>query len=244
MYNNYLNYIKEICQTNNLTTFKSNNYYRDILEHVSNEVGDEYLKLIQDKTKISNEEIKSFCSLNDSVGCPLKFSYEIGEISPTSLRYIYHSHLILSYLSFLNLDSNDIVEIGGGYGGLCLALKKFAPLYNIKINSYTIIDFDDVIKLQEKYHKIVNCDDVNYISSNTFGSSLDKNNLFLISNYAFSEINRDIQNKYIEKLFPKVLHGFMCWNFIDLYNFGFKIERLDIEEPMTGDKNYNKYVYF
>ena len=46
---------------------------------------------------------------------------------------------------------------------------------------------------------------------------------------------------YIKTLFPKVQHGFMAWNMIPIYDFGFKYT-IEDEYPKTGD--FNKYVYF
>ncbi len=63
-----------------------------------------------------------------------------------SLGYIYHSHLILTHLKTCILDT--IVEVGGGYDGLCLALHLFAAKYNVNIKSYTIVDLPSISKLQ------------------------------------------------------------------------------------------------
>lgn len=41
------------------------------------------------------------------------------------------------------------------------------------------------------------------------GSNIQKENMFLISNYCFSEISQENRNKYVEILFPKVLHVFL-----------------------------------
>ena len=83
---------------------------------------------------------------------------------------------------------------------------------------------------------------VDCLDASTFGKNIDKNNMFLISNYCFSEVSSEYQKEYITHLFPKVVHGFMAWNCIELYNFGFNI-RVEEERPNTGGK-YNKYVYF
>ena len=187
--------------------------------------------------------IKEFCNLNDKVGNPVKFKFFDFETSPTSLRYIYHCHLILSYIKTLNLENLDLVEIGVGYGGLCFAIHFFSKFYNIKINSYTIIDIKSVCELQKLYLNIIEYDisNIEYLNSNTFGNDIKKENLFLISNYCFSEIESHLQQKYIDILFPKILHGFMIWNLIPFFNFGFETE-IKVEIPCTGGGN--KYIYF
>ena len=79
----------------------------------------------------------------------------------------------------------------------------------------------------------------------TYGSNINDDNLFLVSNYCFSEIEHNHQMQYIAKLFPKVSHGFMVWNRIIVYNFGFTVKE-ELEYPLTGawNGNKNKYIYF
>lgn len=242
IYSRYSNFVGQICQSNNLTMFKSHPDYTYMLEHVNKSQGYDYLYFIKTRTNIKEDEINEFCMINDSVGGPNKEDYEFVVTSPTSLRYIFQAHLILSHLCTLNLPSVDIVEVGGGYGGLCLAIHHFSNKYNIKVNTYSIVDLPSISRLQELYLREVNSSlTVDFVDANTFGASINKNNMFLVSNYCFSEIPDDLQKNYIANLFPKVSHGFMAWNIIPTYNFGFKFSEED-EYPKTGD--FNKYLRF
>ena len=249
MYNNYINFVKNVVQNNNLNNFKSNNYYRDILEHLSKNQGDEYLFYIKNNTIVSLEDIIEFCSLNDKIGNPLKDQFIIDGkellTSPSNFRYIFHSFHILKYFETLGKEIN-IIEVGGGYGGLCLAISFFSKYFNLKIKNYNIIDLDDIIQLQSLYLSNHNLNfNTNFHSSNSYGITIENiDNNFLISNYCFSEIENIHQEKYREILFPKITHGFLVWNHISLYNFGFEY-RIEDEYPQT-DTMYkmNKYVYF
>jgi hypothetical protein len=246
MYNSYISYINYILLNDSISNFKSNPNYTPILEHVSETAGIEYLNYIE-QTSIPKDMILKFCELNDKIGNPIKSKIKYLYTSPTNLRYILHAHLILTHIKSLNLNNLNIVEVGGGYGGLCLAIYYFSKFYNVSIEKYNIIDLNSVIKLQKKYLTTLefeNINNVNFIDSNTFGGTIDKENLFLISNYCFSELSYALQKKYIEILFPKVSHGFMAWNFIPLYNFGFEEIRFQIEYPNTSGNENNKYVYF
>lgn len=229
------------CLTNKLLLdFKRDIRYNQILEHTSIDQGLQYLNLIH-KTSIRQDEIKGFCTLNDSFGNPVKHNFGIVTCSPSSLRYIYHAHLILSHFKTFNIPIN-IVEIGGGYGGLYLAICFFAKKYDIIIQSYTIIDLPVVSKFQELYLSNFSLEiPVEFVDSTTYGSTLSKPDLFLISNYCFSEIAMEHQKKYIDKLFSKISHGFLAWNTISVYDFGFKYTE-EPENPRTGI--YNKYVRF
>jgi hypothetical protein len=241
-YDTYSNYVKEICESGNISNFKSHPSYTYMLEHVTKDQADEYMHYIIKNTAITLIDIQEFCIMNDYIGNPTTFDFGFIRCSPTSLRYILHAHLILKYLQKLNLPSVDIVEVGGGYGGLSLALHHFSPRYKIQINSYGIIDLPNITRLQKLYLTSINpALKVDFFDATTFGEGVRGQNNFLISNYCFSEITDAFQKKYMEVLFPKVSHGFMAWNMIPTYNFGFTYEEEE-EYPKTGPKN--KYVYF
>jgi putative sugar O-methyltransferase len=242
MYNQYSDYVKVICDTNNLSNFKSNPNYTYMLEHVNTQQGNLYLNCILYSTNISVSEIENFCMLNDKIGNPIKVKYDNLSISvsPTSLRYILHAHLILSHMKRTN--SENVIELGGGYGGLCFALHNFSNKYGVNINSYTICDLPNIICLQNKYLNIVTPNlNVNFAESTNFGEDIKYEQAFLISNYCFSEISNEYQQMYINKMFKKIKHGFMAWNNIPIYDFGFKLN-VEPEIPETGPRN--KYVYF
>lgn len=241
-YSAYCQYITDVCDKNDLTNFKRNGIYRTILEHVSQEIGAQYIDAISGYTRLTLKDITEFCTLNDSIGDTIKSDYTNLVTSPSNLRYIFHSHIILNHIRSLNLPQLDIVEVGGGYGGLCLALHHFAEKYGVNINSYTIVDLAAPSRLQKLYlEKIQPSLKVDFVDASTFGAGISKSDMFLISNYCFSEIPDNLQKEYIAKLFPKVSHGFMAWNWIPLYNFGFDVKE-EMEYPRTGP--HNKYLYF
>ena len=83
------------------------------------------------------------------------------------------------------------------------------------------------------------------IDVNTFTLSENFNiqpNSFLISNYAFSELNDSIRSEYVNRVIPHCNHGFLAWNFIPIYNFTNQTYRYENERPTTGPNNY--FVYF
>ena len=67
--------------------FKQNNIYKNILEHVSNEIGSEYLKIIKEQTPSIIKKIDKV-KINDLVGGSNLVDYkDVGHVSPSSLRY-------------------------------------------------------------------------------------------------------------------------------------------------------------
>jgi hypothetical protein len=240
IYQRYENFLVSCVENKRLENFKKNPSYTEILEHTSFDQGISYLRLIG-LSSITQDEIKEFSSKNDSFGNPAKHDFGFVICSPSNLRYIYHAHLILSHFKTFDLPIN-IVEIGGGYGGLYLAICFFAKKYDVVISSYTIIDLPVVTRFQQLYLSNFLLEiPVEFVDSTTYGESLSKPNLFLISNYCFSEISMEHQQKYIKNLFNKISHGFFAWNHIPLYDFGFKY-MVEDEIPKTG--TLNKYVRF
>ena len=258
IYKQYTDCIKTFIDLDkNDWTFKSNPNYTYMLEHVDAIQGNNYLNEIANKFSVLYTENKNYlielCHRNDLYGNCKKNSFEnFTTCSPTNLRYILHSLLILTYAKECNLYTLDVVEIGGGYGGLCFYINNIAKLFNININTYTIFDLEEPLLLQNKYLDALNINDtctdtgtgtkMNYFTIENF-ENINQNS-FLISNYAFSEIPIDIQKEYTDKLLnPYISYGFITWNEIDLYKFiDNKIVSIEREFPLTGPNNY--YVKF
>lgn len=245
VYDQYVHCISEVLKTGDISNFKNNPSYCYVLEHCSESIGRGYLHEILTTTPISLKDIVEFCEMNDSIGNPRRSRYGKLEVSPSSLGYIYQAHLALSQLKSVdNGTPVSIVEIGGGYGGLCLAVDYFNKYYNVSIQDYNIIDLSEAIRLQSIYlSKFSLTIPTKFHSSDTYGSGIIKTSqTFLISNYAFSEIAVYHQKKYMNILFPKIDHGFMTWNCIPVYNFGFPT-MVTPEVPNTHDGS-NRYVRF
>lgn len=241
-YNEYLSCINDIITSQNISQFKNDQKYREILEHCSVEHGRSFYNLCKKEFNVSDDEILKFAEINEAVGNPIKYTFDIGTLAPSSLLYVYHAHIILKYLKNKNINEANIVEVGGGYGGLAVSILHFSSKFSITIKEYHICDLDPVIRLQEMYLKKVlgNIEIFKFHSASTYGANIENNNLFLISVYAFSEINKYYQYRYLDVLFPKITSGFILWN-TPYYNFG-REALLEDERPLTGP--HNKFVYF
>jgi len=242
-YDTYTKFIESVVSSKTLGSFKRNPIYNEVLEHVSREQGQQYYDLCKKEFQITDDDILSFTNLNDSFGDPVKETYSFGTISPSSLRYVYHSHIILNYLSFLNKKNYSIVEIGGGYGGLPLAIVHYAKKFSVTIDEYNICDLNSVIQLQEMYIKQISTLPIfKFHNASNYGTTIESHNLFLISCYAFSEIKMFHQQKYLDFLFPNITSGFIIWNSV-YYDFGRKTFIQD-ERPQTHPEGLNKFVFF
>lgn len=221
--------------------FKSNIFYKGVLEHVNYTQGLEYLNIIKKNSNLINN-IDKFL-INDQIGNPKKYYYDElkTKISPTTLRYI----KVASDIKKIFRDEiTNIVEIGCGYGGQYLILDQV-----MKINHYTLMDLLDVNKLIEKYleHHLLNSSyetkTINQLQSN-------KQFDLVISNYAFSELPPQTQISYIKKILLKSKNGYLTMNsgkensakknHLSLEEIKNYIKDITIieEEPNTSEGNY------
>ena len=93
-----------------------------------------------------------------------------------------------------------------GYGGQCRILSSF-----FKLKSYTLIDLKPVLGLAQKYLDNYPLNTViEYKTMNEL--SYDKEYDLVISNYAFSEISKEFQKIYLDKVIKKSKSGFMIMN--------------------------------
>jgi hypothetical protein len=258
MYSNYQRSVSNLLTNNN---FKQDAAYNAILEHVSQEQGKSYLSLIialvnVDFPEITFENINEYLQLNDKYGNPKKstFMYNNTEIScsPTSLRYVLHSLLILKHTKAVS--KTKIVEVGCGYGGLFLGINHFSKILNIAIDKYYFIDLPEICGLIKRYIDLHDKDiNIQYSIHSAYNYGLDINDtdLFLISNYCFSEIDSLHRDNYIKELFPKIENGFIIWQTVfnlpikNVNIIGKNIKHVCEEEPQTATiQHKNYFVYF
>jgi hypothetical protein len=252
MYDNYQYYIQSFINTDiNEWSFKSNIHYNGILEHLTNDLGQQCLDIIKNKFADFYDKNKDLlvelCYKNDKIGNPNKYDFKDFAIcSSSNIRYILHSLIIFSYMKKCNINETDIIEIGGGYGGLCFFMYNLASLFDIKIKSYSMFDLYMPMLLQKKFLEYYNIYNINFEILDNIQNL--KKNSFLISNYAYTEIIEDIRQKYTEQVIkPYTTYGFICWNTFLPHNYHF-IDNKEIiiteEEPNTGLPVMNYYVYY
>jgi hypothetical protein len=191
--------------------FRSNREYRQILEHVSKPQGYEYLKEINLCISELRVSISKVGFLN-TCGAPLVYFYpRLGFLSPTTLRY-YKVFDELKRL-FPNLDEMDIAEIGGGFGGQAAVLRQLSGF-----KSYTIYDLPEVHELQSRFLKVNNSDSGVLYADGRIAPS-GKFDL-VISNYAVSELQRELQVAYFENVVKSSDCGYLTWNLISQNRLG------------------------
>ncbi|UTF49340.1 putative sugar O-methyltransferase [Desulfomicrobium sp. ZS1] len=196
------------------SNFKKHPHYKKVLEHVTQEQGQEYLIEIKKTKTINIKCAKNILAKNDMIGNTDIFDYgNEGKYSPTTLRYAkVTSDIIDKFQICKEKLPITIVEIGSGYGGQCLLLDQF-----INIKSYTLIDTSSALKLAKKYleQHVTNCKLQFYTINEIDSLEVD----ILISNYAFSELCRDLQDAYLKKIIYNSRCGYITYNHITDQSF-------------------------
>jgi hypothetical protein len=215
--------------------FKSDQTYCSVVQTVSYWEGRLYLREIEEDYPDLIRHFDSFKKI-DSIGNPKLFSYgRHGNLAPTMLRYT----KVLGDLTTLfgDLSGLRVVEIGCGYGGQCALLKT---MFNI--SSYTLVDLTPVLRLTEKcLTRLELADNVQFLTMDQLPEG-EKYDLF-ISNYAFTELSRDIQDVYWEKTVRGTTRGYLTFNSNDIsYPKEELLRRLEHprvfeERPQTADNN-------
>lgn len=217
--------------------FRRNPIYNQILEHVSEEQGHKYLQLISNDSDIL-ASINNF-KPNDNYGNPRMYEYpNIGRISPSTLRYIKVLADIKTH--FQTVDNLDICEIGIGYGGQCRVINAY-----YKPATYCLVDIQPALALAQRFLD-------NYIlhstlAYKTMNELVQRDYDLVLSNYAFTELPRTIQDIYLNKVILNSKRGYITYNEITSAEFNsYKADELVAiipgskilkEEPLTHPKN-------
>lgn len=207
MIDNYLTACKEFVEDNSkFNTFKQDPRYTPVLEHVTKEQSDVYISKLKSKDLITKSVLTSV-KQNDKYGSPTTYNYDFfEEISPTTIRYIKNSLDILDHFG-KDVEYKKVLEIGGGYGGLCKVFSSF-----VNFEEYYLIDLPEVSALSKKYLDKFRSikTKISYINTE---SLVPIDNLDLvISNYAFSECDVKYQNIYYDTFIKNSKRFYMVYN--------------------------------
>jgi hypothetical protein len=160
-------------------------------EKLRSKLGDEALALVWERI-----------TENDAHGNPERLQLEPqGYAASTTMRYAWN--VVDMDAHGVVLEGSDIVEVGGGYGGLCRMIHAFH-----KPKSYTIVDLPEALALADRYLKCYGID-ARMVSCDTYGEEpIDT----FISNYALTELTKDVQDGYVNKLMTRAVCGYVTFN--------------------------------
>jgi putative sugar O-methyltransferase len=229
------------------STFRRQSIYKSIVETLDGQEGKQFLDVIAD------ERVRQICLASeaaDRIGAPHTFRYEGAMLAPTTLRYgKVLCDLLSAFPHFLKLKS--MAEIGIGYGGQARIISEYCAAMPGELETYTCIDLAPVLELARRY-----LDNFHLLPQMRFCTRIEipQQSRFdlAISNYAFSELDRTLQENYLRGVLLKSRSGYLTMN-TGLWNgeaFGHACMRVEelletlpnavlmADEPASATSNY------
>lgn len=185
--------------------FRHNRAYREIVEDVGYDIGEGCWNIIRAK-KISDKVLNE-CWKNDLVGGAETYYYDglTKPVAPATMRYV---KIMLEIMELFGKVDN-VVEIGVGYGGQCRLISKFCS-----VDSYCLVDIPQALGVSRKYlsrffseRKMAK---YRFVDGTSLNEIIDSG--LVISNYAFSELCREVQNTYLNDIIKHAEKGYITWN--------------------------------
>jgi len=181
--------------------FKRSPIFNLMHECLTFEEGKEYIEALsaQNPTFLRHAEK---CQKNDAIGDPRTFYYPgFGTFSPTTLSYMkIAADLEKRYGS---LKGKRVIEIGGGYGGLCTVLTQLHAF-----ESYTIVCHPHGLELIKKYLEKQGIRTVKCVTPEQLRLAENSYDL-VISNYTFSENSKPLQKMYLDLVLRHAKSGYL-----------------------------------
>lgn len=191
--------------------FRRSLIYREILEHVDEQQGLSYLTEIEQAGSMLSQ-LEPLLH-HDTIGQPNRFYYEpYGYISPTTLRYC----KVAADLEVLfgTLEGMNVAEIGVGYGGQCRVVSSAWSLAR-----YELFDIPEVLSLARRFLATAGVD-LSIIGGSDGRDPQAGDWDLVISNYAFSELRREVQEMYLERVIQGSRRGYLTYNHISPAEWG------------------------
>ena len=189
---------------NSFDNFKRSAEYQAILEHAGYAHGNNFLKILNQRTDGLLKEGLNTVLILDDVGNPIKHRYSGIDIplSPSTLRYL---KVTSDLYGLFGKDLGEVAEIGCGYGG-----QAFVNDQMLDVQLSTLFDLPIVNKLIDRYLNT-------HIFNGAYRTAVinktqPKNYDLVISNYAFSELPIKLQLAYINKVIAKSAKGYLTMN--------------------------------
>ncbi len=185
--------------------FRHYKVYRGIVEDVGYDIGVGCWEIIQKKNV--PKEVLEECWKNDLIGGAETYYYNglNKAVTPTTMRYT----KIMLDIKDLFGDIENVAEIGIGYGGQSRILRKFN-----NIQSYSLVDIPQALGIAQKYLSCFFTEEemrkYHFIDGTTLNVEIVPE--MLISNYAFSELCRDVQDIYLNMIIKNAKKGLITWN--------------------------------
>jgi hypothetical protein len=174
-----------------------------VYDHVSLDLGKSYIAELLKHGKVSKKFVAVAHQI-DTLGNPRQYNFAFfGKISPTTLRYL-KVYLDLKHY-FGNLEKMKVTEIGIGFGGQASLIALLDPPV-----VYNLFDIPPVLNLAKRFTGELDLQNTLEFLDGRNPKIVDSD--LVISNYAFSELTKTIQEIYLENVILRATRGYITWN--------------------------------
>jgi len=206
----YLQVVSDIASEERLFDgFRRNRTYRSIVETVSEDEGRGIFKTIADPRihRLLNDSQAA-----DTIGHPRTYRFDGAMLAPTTVRYA----KIVEELAALYDDLRGvqrICEVGVGYGGQARMLCQYLQREGRPAATYTLVDIENPLRIAKKYLENFSFENrFRYKTRSELPARPEAPYDLFISNYAFSEFNRAMQEEYLQKVILHAKRGYLLMN--------------------------------
>lgn len=207
--------LQKKCKESDIFTFRNSQEYSNVVEGDDEEMGLRNFNNLKNDYPDYFNKLDPQIFIDDKIGSPHRIiNYKNYMVSTGLPRNIYNSFAILNYIKENEIKNLDILEIGGGHGSLAKILINNSKNFNYSINSYTIIDLDEVSEIQAKFSDYFD------LNIKTLKYSEIVKDVGLVGNYnlvlslgCVAELkNKNIQNFYLDNFIKDTEYVYLVWN--------------------------------
>ena len=140
----------------------------------------------------------------DAIGGVTRKSYpKAGAVAPQTMRYVKTMNDLERL--FGPLDGKSVIEIGVGFGGQCAVLSR-----RFKLQRYTLVDLAEPLMVARRYLETLAIPNV--ACSELAALPYDGHYDLAISAYGLSEVARQFQIDYLQRVLRPSRAGYLLWN--------------------------------
>jgi putative sugar O-methyltransferase len=216
----YLKSVRDaVASEESLVRFRADPDYQQVLEHVPITLGQKYLDVIISEYNSHPELVFAGLSKLSEFGRPPVHNFSgIGSVSPTILRYVKVAYELNKL--FGDLSKLRIGEIGVGFGGQAAVLNKL-----FGVSDLVAFDLPEVLSLCEIFLSRTESHLAPRLVDGRKPVPVEVD--LVVSNYAFSELVRSVQDAYLENVILRAKSGYITWNNLSSKNLdGYSLREL------------------
>lgn len=187
------------------SSFRQSTEIRKQFDFVTYEESLSYINWLKNFARVLNKKERKLLLKQDIIGKPILSTFENYSACPTTWRTIKIAMEIKN--EFGSLSDRDLVDIGGGYGGLCRILAFLDGF-----RSYTFVNYSECNSLIKKFLEPLNLPNVFFIDLESSTETIFSRYDLVISDQSFFELQHFEQDYLLNHLIRKTANGYFIFS--------------------------------